>query len=257
LNWLKTALTSSVGKKFVMGITGLLLCGFLVTHLAGNLLLLAGDDGVSYNAYAHALHSNPKLIMVAEAILATLFLTHIYLAFATTSENRDARGPVGYRKKNSKIQDRSLKASLSPSNWMFASGAVLLAFILLHLVDFTLELRPEDEIQAAYSAVTEVAGENGEEESGDNAVSQETHETHAYKNAFKKATVILRNPISCIGYLIGCAFLGWHLGHGFSSAFQSLGINHPKWNPIIHYGGIAFAILIAVGFGIFPLWALL
>jgi succinate dehydrogenase / fumarate reductase, cytochrome b subunit len=223
-----------VGKKFVMGITGLLLSGFLVTHLAGNMLLLAGDDGVSYNAYAHALHANPKLIMVAEAILALLFLTHIFLAFATTKENRDARGPVGYTEKNSKIEKRTLDAKISPSNWMFASGAVVLGFILLHLFDFTLELRTDSSIN--YEATADLHGEQ-------------------VTDAYGKAIAILQTWPSIIGYLIGCLFLGWHLGHGFSSAFQSLGINHPKWNPIIHYGGIAFAIIVAAGFGFFPIWA--
>lgn len=219
-----------------MGITGLLLCGFLVTHLAGNMLLLAGDDGDSYNAYAHALHSNPKLIIVAEVMLAALFLTHIFLAFATTKENYDARGPVGYTEQNSKIQDRTLKASLSPSNWMFLSGAVVLGFILLHLVDFTLEKRPG----IPYSDFEKSAMVHGEN----------------VDDAYTKAIAILQTPLSLGIYLIGCLFLGWHLGHGFSSAFQSLGINHSKWNPIIHYGGIAFAFLIAIGFGLFPIWAM-
>ena len=233
MNRLIAVLTSSVGKKFVMGITGLLLCGFLVTHLAGNLLLLVGPD--AYNGYAHALHSNPALIMVAEAILALLFITHIFLAFSTTKENRDARGPVGYTETNSKIEKRTLDANLSPSNWMFVSGAVVLGFVLLHLFDFTLELRSDSKID--YEATTDLHGEQ-------------------VKDAYGKAVAILKTGPSFIVYLIGCLFLGWHLGHGFSSAFQSLGINHPKWNPIIHYGGIAFAIIVAGGFGFFPLWAL-
>lgn len=218
-----------------MGITGLLLCGFLVTHLAGNLLLLVGPD--AYNGYAHALHSNPALIMVAEAILALLFVTHIFLAFATTKENRDARGPVGYAEMNSKIESRTLDAKISPSNWMFVSGAVILGFVLVHLFDFTLERRTDEEVKTSYAATTDLHGEQ-------------------VKDAYGKAVAILKTGPSFIVYIIGCVFLGWHLGHGFSSAFQSLGINHPKWNPIIHYGGIAFAILIAGGFGFFPFWAL-
>ena len=232
LDWLTKALTSSVGKKFVMGITGLLLCGFLVTHLAGNLLLLVNDGGASYNAYAHALHDNPKLIIVVEVMLALLFFTHIYLAIATTLENRSARGPVGYEEVNSKIEKRTLDAKISPSNWMFVSGAVILGFVLLHLFDFTLEFRTDID----YEKTTEVHGEE-------------------IKDAYSKAESILQTPVSIVVYAVGCLFLGLHLRHGFSSAFQSLGFNHPKWNPIIHYVGIAFAISIAAGFGFFIFWA--
>ena len=108
-------MTSSVGKKFVMGITGLLLCGFLVTHLAGNLLMLVSPD--AYNGYAHALHSNELLIKFAEVGLLVLFVTHLYLAFATSRENRQARGPVGYAQQVTKIEDRTFEPRLPPKNW--------------------------------------------------------------------------------------------------------------------------------------------
>ena len=226
-------MTSSVGKKFVMGITGLLLCGFLVTHLAGNLLMLVGPD--AYNGYAHALHSNELLIKFAEVGLLVLFVTHLYLAFATSRENRQARGPVGYDQQVTKIEDRTFEPRLAPKNWMFATGAVVLAFVLLHLYDFTLELRTDDSID--YDATTELHGEQ-------------------VPDAFGKAVSLLKTPLSCSVYLVGCLFLGWHLGHGFSSAFQSLGINHPKYNMLIRYCGVAFAIVISCGFAFFPLWAL-
>ncbi|MBL8850255.1 MAG: succinate dehydrogenase, partial [Planctomycetaceae bacterium] len=81
MSWLTAALKSSVGKKCIMGGTGLFLCFFLVIHLAGNLLLYVGAE--SYNAYAHSLHANPALIIVAEVILYGMFAAHIYLAITT------------------------------------------------------------------------------------------------------------------------------------------------------------------------------
>jgi len=213
-----------------MGITGLLLCGFLVTHLAGNLLLLVGPD--AYNGYAHALHSNEWLIKGAEVVLLLLFVSHLFLAFATTKENNTARGPVGYSSQNSKIEERTLRAQLSPKNWMFFTGAVVLGFVLMHLYDFTFEFRSDID----YSKTTDLHGEQ-------------------VNDAYSKAKAILQTPVTMVVYAVGCLFLGLHLGHGFSSAFQSLGVNHPKWNRILHYSGIGFAIIVAGGFGLFLVWA--
>ena len=234
MNWLKAALTSSVGKKFVMGITGLLLCGFLVVHLAGNLLMLVGAD--AYNNYTHTLHSNEWFVKSAEVCLLVLFVVHLYLAIATTRETRVARGPVSYARKESKIQERILSAGVSPDSWMFLTGAVVLAFVLLHLIDFTFERRTDIKYQA-YQAAYELHGE------------QVSH-------AFQKAIDILQTPQSLCVYLAGCIFLGFHLGHGFSSTFQSLGVSHPRYNGPIKWLGIFFAIVISVGFAFFPLWAI-
>lgn len=219
MNWLIRCLSSSVGKKIVMGITGLLLCGFLVVHLAGNFLMFAGAE--PYNAYAHKLHSLGGLLVVAEVLLLLLFIAHVTLAFVTTLENRAAR-KHNYAVKQSKRDEPLLQTEAH--NWMFISGAVVLCFIILHLLDFRFEFRlpgPEDEAP------------------------------------FDKALRILQNPITIAGYLVGVTVLGFHLVHGFSSAFQSIGINHPKYNRLIECIGVLFAIVIALGFASLPLWAFL
>ncbi|GAB4147323.1 MAG: hypothetical protein Tsb009_20470 [Planctomycetaceae bacterium] len=222
MKWLVNALSTSVGKKFVMGITGLLLCGFLIVHLAGNLLLYADKDGTAYNAYAHALHSNEALLKVAEVGLFALFAAHITLAFKTASENRKARS-VKYHLRGTKIEDR--ESIIRPDTWMFMSGAVVLGFLILHLIDFTFTLRPDIDYEK-------------------------------YQEA-EKAKTILKTPLSAIVYTIGCIVLGIHLSHGVSSAFQSLGLNHPKFSTLIRWGGILFAALIGIGFASFPLLYLL
>lgn len=218
MNWLVRALSSSIGKKFVMGITGLLLCGFLIVHLAGNLLLYVGAD--AYNEYAHALHSQSALLAVAEAGLLLLFLAHLVLAVVTTRENKLARGREDYALKASKQKPF---LTFFPHNWMWITGTIVLAFVLLHLADFRMGLRNPGSADEA---------------------------------PFDKAVRLLKDPITMSGYLVGVIVLGIHLAHGFASAFQSLGINHPKYNTAIKIVGGLFAAVIAVGFASFPIWAM-
>jgi len=215
------ALSSSVGKKFVMGITGLLLCGFLVTHLAGNLLLFVGAD--AYNKYAHALHSQPGLLLVAEVILYFLFITHIYLAFHTSTENRVARGH-GYALKRSKLDAAPHTTSwpLHPEAWMFFTGAIVLFFLIVHVGQFAWEIW--------------LPGPPKEE-------------------PFPKAIRILNDNATATIYLIGVIVLGIHLWHGFASAFQSLGITHPRYAGLIKWLGVVFAVVIGLGFASFVVFA--
>ncbi len=221
MNWVVDALKSSVGKKLIMACTGILLCLFLVVHLLGNFLMLVGPD--AYNAYAHGLHSQEWFVHLAEAGLLVLFAIHIWVAMETSRENTDAR-PQQYAVKKSKIANRKLPASISPENNMLLSGVLVLAFMLLHLGDFTLNLTMPDKI--------------------------------AGLEPFDKAFVIMRTPVSAIAYLLGVMILGWHLSHGVTSLFQTLGLKHPKYDPLTSKLGPAFAIIIAGGFAIFPLYAL-
>jgi succinate dehydrogenase / fumarate reductase cytochrome b subunit len=213
LRWFFRLLSSSIGQKFVMGVTGLLLCGFLVAHLAGNLLLFAGAK--PFNEYAHALHQQWELLAIAEAGLLVLFLAHVYLAVATSIGNTKARTGQ-YSMKQSKVPDRVIGAN----SWMFASGAVVLGFVILHLIDLRFGLRGDLKYLA---------------ETGPEA-------------PFKNTVAVLSNPVSRVIYFIGVVVLGAHLSHGFASAFQSIGLNHPKYMPLIKLIGKIFAVVIAVGF---------
>jgi len=217
--WLTKACSSSIGKKIVMAITGLGLCGFLVVHLGGNLLLYVGAE--KYNNYAHALHAQEILLLVAEIGLLVLFLGHIWLALSTNAENSAAR-PVDYAMRLSKQDEGPL---IKPASaMMMVTGVIVLAFLLVHLSDFRLfEMRHD-------------AGTDNPE-------------------PFVKARAILRDPISAIVYVIGSLVLGYHVLHGFQSAFQTLGINHPKYTPAIKFVSVLFAIIVAAGFASFPVWA--
>ena len=120
--------SSPIGKKLGMALTGLILYGFLVGHLLGNLLLLKGDGGQAFNAYAEFLISHP-LIIPAELFLVVVFLLHVYLAISVTRENRRAR-PVGYQTTQS-VGGRSFA-----SYTMIYSGVIVLVFLVLHLKTF-------------------------------------------------------------------------------------------------------------------------
>jgi len=213
-------LSSSIGKKILMAITGLALCGFLVVHLAGNLLLYVPDDGEKYNAYAHALHAQEILLPIAEIGLLILFVGHVWLALKTKFEN-DAARPVGYAMRQSKLDEGPLAAPAS--SIMFATGIIVLLFLLLHLSDFKFKLRHTSELEDL--------------------------------TPYAKAVVILHDPITFVVYIVGSLVLGYHLLHGFQSAFQTLGLNHPKYSPFIKFSSFVFAIIVAVGFGSFPFWA--
>jgi succinate dehydrogenase / fumarate reductase cytochrome b subunit len=220
--WLMTLLSSSIGQKFVMGITGLLLCSFLVVHLAGNLLVYVGAD--SYNNYAHELHSM-MLLPVAETGLFLLLFVHIALAFKLTRDNREARH-ISYQETQSKIEEPPSIFGRTPmgrtSSWMFISGSIILAFLVMHMIDMKLHANP----------------------------------TVDYKDATPYGIIVqgLGSSLSAPIYIVGTIVLGFHLSHGFWSAFQSLGLNHPKYMPLIKKLAILFAIVIAVGFVSLPIW---
>ena len=211
MNRLTAALRSSVGKKFVMGVTGLFLCSFLVIHLAGNVLLYVGAD--AYNDYAGKLHSMPVFLVFAEIILFGAFAAHIYLAFVTYFENRTARQQA-YSTKQTKREDRTLRFGVSPDTTMFATGAVVFGFLIVHLYQFKF----------------------GDDPNG---------------NAFEFARTVLSDTMTKVIYAIGSLFLGVHVSHGFASAFQSLGFRHPRYERCIEWMSVVFGIVVALGFASF------
>ena len=213
LRWLGNALTSSVGRKLVMGLTGLLLVGFLVEHLLGNLTLFQDSDGAAFEAYKHKLESFGPLLTVAEIGLFLLFGAHIVIALKLSVENREARRSR-YAIRSSR--GKANAASLS----MLITGSVILVYLVKHVVfDFR--------FNGGY---------------------------HAEPAATVKRT--LASPLTGFFYLAAAGILGLHLAHGFRSAFQSLGISHPKLDPLLERGGLLVAVLLAVGFAAFPIYYL-
>ena len=207
-------LGSSVGNKLLLGLTGLALFGFLIVHLAGNLLAFIG--GESYNEHAHALISNP-LIIPAELGLVAIFLTHIYKAIVNYRQNRAAR-PVAYGVK--KWAGGPSRKSVA-STTMIWTGLSVLLFVVIHLKLFK------------YGPVYQEAGTG-------------------HRDLFRLLIDDFRNPGIVTGYVLAMFLLGLHLRHGISSSIQSLGLMPDSWTTRILRGGIVLAIVVAGLFAVIP-----
>jgi succinate dehydrogenase / fumarate reductase cytochrome b subunit len=225
LGWLWKSLSSSIGQKIVLAITGLALCGFLLVHLGGNLLLYVGAK--KYNDYAHALHAQEILLIVAELGLFATFILHIGLAIRTSFQNAAAR-PIDYAVKQSKMDPGPL--AVPPSGIMLATGIGVLIFLLVHLSDFKF---------FDYVHKTGLRHQSVPD----------------YAEPFARAVGILKDPISAIVYFFGSLVLAYHVWHGFESAFQTLGLNHSKYTPLVKTLSLIFALTVGIGFASFPFWA--
>jgi len=221
--------STSVGQKFLMAITGLLLSGFLVTHLAGNLLLYKGEE--AFNHYAESLHSWGVLLNAAEVGLFVLFLAHIGLALSTAAMNRRARRK-NYREKETK-QDPFALPGGGAASWMMVTGLLIAFFLIVHVTDLRMKVNPTIDYSAAYPE-----GPDGP------------------PNEFTAVRLALTNW-TVVAYVAGLVALGIHLSHGVRSAFQTLGINHPRWNGLLKSLGFLFAVAIAGGFLSLVGWAFL
>lgn len=226
MNWLKRFLSTSIGKKQIVAATGLGLVLFLIAHLAGNLLIFGGAE--AFNRYSHGLISNP-LIYVAEAGLLAIFLVHVGLTILLTLENRAARGPVGY----AVVRSRGTPSRRSfASQWMILSGAVVLVFTVLHLVTF--------KFGAYYEA--RVPGPAGAE---------------VLRDIYKLVVIKFHEPAYVGWYAVAMVVLGLHLQHAIASTFETFGLDHPRWTPLVLRGSKAFAWAIALGFGAIPVLVML
>lgn len=216
MRWLGNFLASSVGRKMLLAVTGLMLVGFLLEHLYGNLKLVppfGASDGTSFEAYREELHSFGVYLQVAEVGLFALFLAHAYLAVRLTLENREAR-----KQRYTVRADRGAKTV--GSSTMFVTGMLLLAYLIKHVTDFRFV---------------------GSYQDTPGPVVAET----------------LSRPGNALIYVLAMVVLGLHLSHGFQSAFQSLGLQHPRWRAAIRWVGYALAVGLAAGFALIPLYYLL
>ena len=207
--------SSTVGTKLLIGITGLLLFVYLLLHLAGNLLVFAGQD--TFNAYSHALISNP-LIVPVEIGLLLIFLIHVYKAITNYVRNQRAR-PTRYQKKE--WAEYTSRKSLSSST-MIWTGLVILVFIMGFL--FWAALAPGDP---------------------------------PIRDLYRTEIGVFSAPLWVAIYVVCVILVGFHLRHGISSAFQSLGASHPVYTRRIVVWGTVLAIIIGGGFAIIPVWVYL
>ncbi len=206
-------LKTSVGKKVLMGLTGLFLISFLVVHVSINSAIFFNDGGQTFNAGADFMAHNP-VIRIMEIVLFAGLIIHIVQALMLTLANKKAR-PVAY----AKIDGAANSSWYSRS--MGILGSLLLIFLVVHLSHFWID--------------TKIA-----------VFKHEEHNTYLdMKEVFSHWYIVLI-------YLVGVISLCYHLLHGFQSAFQSLGLNHKNYTPLIKKVGVWFSIIVCLLFASMP-----
>lgn len=218
--------TTSIGRKFLMSITGLFLVMFIGVHLTVNLLLIFDDSGELFNKGANFMATNP-MIKIMEPLLGLGFIIHIVWSFFLEYQNYKAR-PVKYA-----VRKAGESSSWASRN-MLVLGALVLVFLVMHLIDFfyVIKFTPHEMAKVMIGGV--------EMEDSYTLVS----------DLFKSSTVY------CVLYVVGGILLGIHLSHGFWSAFQTLGLSNKNWLSRLQFVGKFYAIVIAAGFSIIPLYFL-
>lgn len=215
VNYLKSA----IGRKQLMGLTGLLWCGFVLSHMLGNLLIFVSPD--AYNQYSHAIITNP-LLYLAEGGLVLTLLVHIFYGLKLKIENRVARDTRYAMPTNGE------KAARFQSKYMAFHGSLILVFIVYHLITF----------KYGPHYVTNVNG-------------VEMRDLH------RLIVEVFQSPAYVGWYLLCLVGLGFHLSHGFYSAFASLGFYHPKYSVWLSKLGYIYAFVVAAGFISQPLYVYL
>jgi|RhiMetdeSRZDD1v2_1073273.scaffolds.fasta_scaffold13749_6 succinate dehydrogenase / fumarate reductase cytochrome b subunit len=209
-------LSSSVGTKLLIGLTGLLLFAYLILHLVGNALIFAGAD--LFNEYSHRLISNPLLIPI-EIGLLLVFLVHIYKTARMLIANNAAR-PVRYQKKA--YAGHTSRKSFASST-MIASGLIVLVFVLIHVKQF--------KFGAYYQTVS----------------------ASPIRDLYRTEIEVFQNPLWVAFYVFSTIVVGLHLRHGIASGFQSIGADHPLYTRRLTAIGIVMAIIIGGGLGLIPI----
>ncbi|WP_109830251.1 succinate dehydrogenase cytochrome b subunit [Reichenbachiella versicolor] len=222
MSWITQTLSSSIGKKVLMALTGLFLILFLVVHLAGNLQLLVDDGGQSFNAYAYKMAHNPFIKVVSYGNFFFILL-HAVIGIVLTIKNKAAR-KVGYH-----VSTKDSESTWASKN-MPLLGVIILVFIVVHLMGF-------------WAKAKLGIGEIG-------FVIIDGVEMHDLYTVVKTA---YENILISGFYVISMIALGFHLSHGFQSAFQSLGLNHKKYTPLFKTVGTLYSYIVCFGFAIIPI----
>lgn len=212
---------TSIGRKQIVAVTGLVLIFFLVGHLAGNLFLFAGPE--AFNNYAKKLASLRPGLYVVEILLAVIFLIHIFVTYLLVLENVRSR-PQPYHVRGGKAE-RSFAAQIMPF-----TGSVIMVFVAYHLWDFTFTAHD-----------------------GAQSILKDGKNYGLYGlvyNAFS-------DPLHSTIYIIAMACIGFHLSHAIESFCQTFGWNHPKYTPRIRWFSNFFGMLIGWAYSAIPLYVLL
>jgi succinate dehydrogenase / fumarate reductase cytochrome b subunit len=274
----RAAFSSSIIKKVWMALTGLFLCTFLVGHLAGNmqLILKTGEEGRrAFNEYAYFMGHNP-FIKVLSYVTYFSIIFHAVHGFYLTYQNKKAR-PQGYA-----YSKPGANSSL-PSRYMAILGTIILVFIVTHMANFWWRAKIKEDIPL-HTYIISAKDQMGQSQE------QEMYYTHNLQLIPKSDEIVVKNNTELfmanfnvkiadgykdlhtvvmdffnpkkndmalaylLLYVVSMAALAFHLWHGFASGFQSLGLNHKRYTPLIHGAGKLFALAVP---GLFALITLL
>jgi len=214
-------LSSPIGRKWIVALTGIALILFVIGHLLGNLSIFAGPDAM--NAYAAFLKSTGELLWVVRIVLLTCVALHIWFTITLWRENLAAR-PQKYAEKN----DLGITVY---ARLMRISGLTVLAFVLYHLAQFTWEaFNPE------YKTWVDMQGRY---------------------DVYRMVVTAFSCPFVSAFYVLAVGLLGMHLSHGIASLFQTLGLTTEKLRPVFEKGGLIIAWIIFLGFASIPTAVLL
>ena len=208
MSWFTSFLNSSIGKKIVMATSGLLLCLFLIVHLGGNLMLFGGPD--VFNNYVLTLTAFKPLVRVIEVLLVIIFGAHIVNGLRLTIENKKAGG-ASYQ------LNRKNENSTPSSRTMAITGTILFVFLIVHLGTIWYNFQIE-------------------------------HSGGQFFKIITGSSVGLGNIFVAILYAVAMVLLGFHLRHGFQSAFQTFGIRYNRYGKIIQMISVIFWLVIPAGF---------
>ncbi len=205
-------LTTSIGQKVIMSVTGIALIGFIIGHLLGNLELFMGRDAV--NSYALFLHTSPKIIWGTRIGVLLCAVLHVWTSIRLALHNKTAR-PQGY------LHKKSVAATFASRTMMY-SGLVVLAFVIYHLAHFTWDI-----VHPEYAELTDAQGRH---------------------DVFTMMVLGFQNVYISAFYIVAQILLALHLSHGFISAPQTLGLSNKLLVHVIRKAGVCLAIVIAALF---------
>ena len=212
---------SSIGKKWIVALTGLVLIAYVIGHLIGNLQIYVGRDQINW--YGEKLHSLGLLLWLVRAFLLACFVLHIVTTILLAIENRAARPERYAVKKNIR--------TTTAARTMLVSGLILLCFVIFHLLQFT--IRPANlPGNISFPSFTLPNG---------------------HTDVYTMVVSAFLNPFTAAFYILGMFLLCMHLSHGFSSFFQTLGVNSQKVRRRLEVGGAALAWLIFAGYVSIPI----
>lgn len=220
---------SSLGKKYIMAVTGFCLFGFVAGHMVGNLQIFLGPEAI--NRYGHFLQSNVELLWPVRLGMLALVGLHIWSAARLEVENRTARGPIGY------AQYRPVGSTLA-SRTMLMSGLIVFCFIVYHILHYTVRLKAVNLGGHDFQHMPDL-------------VDPKRHDI------YKMMILGFRQPLVSLFYLLGVGLLCVHLSHGITSMFQSLGLKNEGWRVTLDRASQFIAIALFLGYSSIPVAVLL